>query len=138
MAKKNPPAWQQVVQIALDNVRHRGDGYDAWSKLNEEEQAAVRSFLTEHCGEDADAALEETCRQIKNPKWCTYFWVIFSFVILMGSACLCPTGLRNGRACAFCPSFGWWCCVRETCIRPGGGIRRVKCRRSGSIMWKPA
>ena len=81
MAKKIPE-WQQVLLVALNNVPHRQDGHDAWNRLNEEEQAAVRIFLIEHCGEEA-AALEETCGQIKHPKWWVYFWMIFSFVLLM-------------------------------------------------------
>ena len=83
MAKKNTPAWQQVVQIALNNVPQREDGHDAWNKLNDEEKVAVTDFLTEHCGEEAPAKLEEICGKIKHPKWWTWFWAIFSMAALV-------------------------------------------------------
>lgn len=60
MAKKIP-AWQQVVLIVLNGMYRVKNGQDAWAKLNEEEKAAVTDFLTEHCGEKAQSALEETC-----------------------------------------------------------------------------
>ena len=84
MAKKIP-AWQQVVLIALNNIPHREDGHDAWNKLNDEEKAAVMDFLTEHCGEEAPAMLEETCGKIKHPKWWGWFWGIFSLAALFAA-----------------------------------------------------
>lgn len=83
MAKKNTPAWQQVVQIALDNVPGRDNGRDAWNKLNDEEKAAVMDFLRVHCGEDAPAKLEEICGKIKHPKWWTWCWGILVFLLFM-------------------------------------------------------
>lgn len=85
MAKEKIPAWQQVLLIALNNIPHREDGHDAWNKLNDEEKAAVMDFLTEHCGENAQAALEETCGKIKHPKWWAWFWVIFSMAALVAA-----------------------------------------------------
>lgn len=61
MAKKNTPAWQQVVLTVLNGMYSVKDGHDAWNKLNDEEKAAVMDFLTEHCGENAQAALDEIC-----------------------------------------------------------------------------
>lgn len=83
MAKKNTPAWQQVVQIALNNVPERDNGRDAWEKLNEEERSAVMDFLREHCGEEAPAKLEEICGKIKHPKWWTWCWGILGFLLFM-------------------------------------------------------
>ena len=83
MAKEILPAWQQVLLVALNGVPHRENGHDAWMKLNEEEQSAVMDFLTEHCGENAQAALEEACGKIKRPKWWTWFWAIFSIVVML-------------------------------------------------------
>lgn len=85
MAKEKIPAWQQVLLIALNNIPHRENGHDAWNKLNDEEKAAVMDFLTEHCGENAQAALEETCRKIKHPKWWVWFWAIFSMAALFAA-----------------------------------------------------
>ena len=82
MAKKIP-AWQQVVLIVLNGMYRVKNGQDAWAKLNEEEKAAVTDFLTEHCGENAQAALEETCGKIKHPKWWGWFWAIFSMAALV-------------------------------------------------------
>lgn len=88
MSRKNLPAWQQVVQIALNNVPERDNGRDAWEKLNEEERSAVMDFLTEHCGEEAPAKLEEICGKIKHPKWWVWFWVIFSMAALFAAVFL--------------------------------------------------
>lgn len=86
MAKDITPAWQQVLLIALNNVPHREDGHDAWQKLSPDEQAAVTDFLSEHCGENAPAALEATCGKIKHPKWWVTFWAVFSLIIVCGAA----------------------------------------------------
>ena len=48
MAKRMVPAWQQVLLVALNNVRKAKNGRDAWDKLNDGEKAAVMDFLTEH------------------------------------------------------------------------------------------
>ncbi len=87
MAKKTFPAWQQVLLTALNNVPKAKNGHDAWAKLNDEEQAAMMDFLTEHCGENAQAALEESCGKIKREKWWNTLWVglavlIFSVLVV--------------------------------------------------------
>lgn len=61
MAKRNPPAWQQVVLIVLNGMYSVKDGHDAWAKLSDEERSAVTDFLTEHCGDNAQSALEDVC-----------------------------------------------------------------------------
>ena len=68
MAKKTVPAWQQVLLVALNNVPGAKNGRDAWNRLNDGEKAAVMDFLTEHCGDEAQAKLDETCGQVKQGK----------------------------------------------------------------------
>ena len=80
MAKEIMPAWQQVLLIALNNVPKAKTGHEAWEKLNAEEQSAVMDFLAEHCGEKAQAALEDACGKIQRPVWwrwplCGLLWV---------------------------------------------------------------
>jgi len=84
MKRKNLPAWQQVLLVALESVPKAKDGRDAWDKLNEEEKAAVMDFLAEHCGEDkAQDALEETCGKVKHGRgWQTTWGVLIGFGIL--------------------------------------------------------
>lgn len=106
MAKKNTPAWQQVVQIALNNVPERDNGRDAWEKLNEEERSAVMDFLTEHCGEEAPAKLEEICGKIKHPKWWTWCWVIFSMAALFAAVFLLVDWWESWTDMQFAP-FLW-------------------------------
>ena len=72
MKRKNLPAWQQVVLTVIESVPASKDGRDAWAKLNEEEKSAVNDYLIEHCGEEAEAKLEETCaiaRPSRLPEW---------------------------------------------------------------------
>ncbi|MBQ2928688.1 MAG: hypothetical protein IJD99_00570 [Clostridia bacterium] len=69
MRRKNLPAWQQVVLAALENVPKAKDGHDAWDGLNPEEQAGVMDFLNAHCGEEAQAKLEESCGMVKSQAW---------------------------------------------------------------------
>ena len=69
MARKNLPAWQQVVLTALNNVPKAEDGHDAWQKLNAEEQSAVMGFLNAHCGEETQTKLEESCGMVKSQAW---------------------------------------------------------------------
>ena len=61
MKRKNLPAWQRVVVTVIESVPASKDGRDAWAKLNEEEKSAVNGYLIEHCGDEAQAKLEETC-----------------------------------------------------------------------------
>lgn len=61
MAKKNLPAWQQVVLTALNGMFGVKNGHEAWDKLKDEEKGAVTDFLAEHCGENAPSALADTC-----------------------------------------------------------------------------
>ena len=68
MERKNTPAWQQVVLTVLNSMHRVKNGHDAWDKLKDEEKAAVMAFLTEHCGEKAEAALEDTCAQARPSK----------------------------------------------------------------------
>jgi len=75
MAKEITPAWQQVLLIALNNVPKTKTGHEAWEKLNAEERSAVMDFLTEHCGDDAPAALEEACGKIQRPVW--WRWLLW-------------------------------------------------------------
>lgn len=75
MKRKNLPAWQQVLLVALRNVPEAENGHDAWAKLNEEEQAAVMAYLTEHCGDEAQAKLEETCSMMKHSRWVVQCWI---------------------------------------------------------------
>ena len=106
MSRKNLPAWQQVVQIALNNVPERDNGRDAWEKLNEEERSAVMDFLTEHCGEEAPAKLEETCGKIKHPQWWVWFWVIFSMAALFAVGFLLVDWWESWTDMQFAP-FLW-------------------------------
>lgn len=78
MAKEIMPAWQQVLLIALNNVPKTKTGYEAWEKLNAEEQSAVLDFLTEHCGENAQAALEDACGKIQRPVW--WRWLLWGLL----------------------------------------------------------
>ena len=105
MARKIPD-WQQVLLLALNNIPHREDGHDAWDKLDEEEQSAVMDFLTEHCGENADTALEDTCSRIKHPKWWTWFWVIFSMVAMFAAGLLLLDWWESWTDMQFAP-FLW-------------------------------
>ena len=83
MAKKTVPAWQQVLLVALNNVPGAKNGRDAWDKLNDGEKAAVMDFLTEHCGDEAQAKLEETCGQVKQGKgWRTTVGLLIVLAIL--------------------------------------------------------
>lgn len=66
MKRKNLPAWQQVLLVALESVPKAKDGRDAWDKLNEEEKAAVMDFLAEHCGNDAQEKLEESYEMVQS------------------------------------------------------------------------
>lgn len=86
MARKDLPAWQQVVLTALNNVPEAEDGHDAWQKLNAEEQAAVMGFLGEHCGhasEQAKAMLAETAGMVKSrsEKWLITFGVVLAVIV---------------------------------------------------------
>ena len=72
MKRRQLPAWQQVLLVALESVPKAKNGQDAWDKLNEEEKAAVMDFLAEPGGEDAEARLRETCaiaRPSRLPEW---------------------------------------------------------------------
>ena len=78
MAKEITPAWQQVLLIALNNVPKTKTGHEAWETLNAEERSAVMDFLTEHCGDDAPAALEEACGKIQRPAW--WRWLLWGLL----------------------------------------------------------
>ncbi len=78
MAKEIMPAWQQVLLIALNNVPKAKTGHEAWEKLNAEEQSAVMDFLAEHCGEKAQAALEDACGKIQRPVW--WRWLLWGLL----------------------------------------------------------
>ncbi len=83
MKRKNLPAWQQVLLVALNNVPKAKNGRDAWNKLNDGEKAAVTDFLAEHCGEEAQAKLEETCGKIKHGRgWKTTLGLLIVLAIL--------------------------------------------------------
>lgn len=73
MAKKNVPAWQQVLLAALRNTPKARDGHDAWERMTDDEKSGVMGFLAEQCGaENAERALEESCAMIgrrKLPGW---------------------------------------------------------------------
>lgn len=73
MAKKNVPAWQQVLLAALRNTPKARDGHDAWARMTDDEKSGVMGFLAEQCGaENAESALEESCAMIgrrKLPAW---------------------------------------------------------------------
>lgn len=83
MNRKSLPAWQQVVLTALENVPEHDNGADAWQKLNAEEQAAIMDYLVTHCGDDAQAKLDETCAKIKHPKWWIVFWAILGIAVFV-------------------------------------------------------
>ena len=61
MAKKNTPEWQQVVLAVLNSMYSVKNGHEAWNKLTEEEKTAVNNYLAEHCGDEAQVKLDETC-----------------------------------------------------------------------------
>lgn len=89
MAKKALPAWQQVLLTALNNVPKAKDGHNAWQKLNENEQAAVMSYLGEHCGHDpeqAQAMLDETAGMVKAHKRGAWLLVVLVVLIITAAA----------------------------------------------------
>ena len=72
MKRKNLPAWQQVVVTVLNSMYSVKNGHEAWNKLTDEEKTAVNDYLAEHCGEEAQAKLEETCaiaKPSRQPEW---------------------------------------------------------------------
>ena len=73
MKRKNLPAWQQVVQVALNGMCGVKNGHEAWDKLKDEERAAVMDFLAEYCGENASSALADTCA-LPNRAGCRRDW----------------------------------------------------------------
>ena len=81
MARKLP-AWQQVLLVALNNVPGAKNGRDAWDKLNDGEKAAVMDFLTEHCGDEAQAKLEETTAMIGSGKRYAWLWVLLVMLVI--------------------------------------------------------
>lgn len=89
MAKKNLPAWQRVLLVALNNVPEAKDGHDAWEKLNGEEQAAVLEYLAEHCGADARAKLDEACEKPRYLRgWRKYLAFLGSLALVAGFTAL--------------------------------------------------
>lgn len=106
MAKKTIPAWQQVLLVALESVPEHDNGADAWQRLNPAEQAAIMDYLAAHCGDEAQAKLDETCAKIKHPKWWMMCWVIMSLVALMVIGLLLMTWLEEVRGARVVP-FLW-------------------------------
>ena len=87
MKRKNLPAWQQVLLVALRNVPEAENGHDAWAKLNEEEKSAVNDYLIEHCGDEAQAKLEETCSiaKFEGSEWRgVTVWLLIMAVVIAG------------------------------------------------------
>ena len=83
MAKRMVPAWQQVLLVVLNNVPKAKNGRDAWDKLNDGEKVAVMDFLTEHCGDEAQAKLDKTCGKVKHGKgWRTTVGLLIVLAIL--------------------------------------------------------
>lgn len=88
MAKKTYPAWQEVLLTALRCVPKPKDGHDAWSRLNEEEQAGVMVFLGEHCDGDPDRAkamLEETIALHKRTDWKDWLKLAFGVMVMVAA-----------------------------------------------------
>ena len=84
MKRKNLPAWQRVLLVVLRNVPEARNGHDAWTKLKEEEQTAIMDYLTEHCGDEAQAKLEETCGKMKHSRWTALCWaslIVVAFIV---------------------------------------------------------
>ncbi len=83
--RKKLPGWQQVLLVVLNNVPKAKNGKDAWDKLNDGDKAAVMGFLTEHCGNGAEAALEETfplARPHRLPRWLKRLLVVALYLAL--------------------------------------------------------
>lgn len=88
MAKKTYPAWQEVLLLALRCVPKAKDGDDAWSRLNEEEQAGVMVFLGEHCDGDpnrAKAMLEETIALYKRTGWKAWLGLVLVVMVMVAA-----------------------------------------------------
>ena len=98
MPRKNLPAWQQVVLVALRSVPEHDNGTDAWQKLNTGEQAAIMDYLMTHCGDDAQAKLEETCAKIKHPQWWIVFWTILGILVFAAGFMFLMIGLEEALA----------------------------------------
>lgn len=88
MAKKTYPAWQEVLLLALRCVPKAKDGDNAWSRLNEEEQAGVMVFLGEHCDGDPDRAkamLEETIALHKRTGWQAWLGLMLVVMVMVAA-----------------------------------------------------
>lgn len=72
-----------MLRVALESVPDAGNGRDAWEKLNDGEKAAVMDFLTEYCGDEAQAKLDEVCGKVKHGKgWRTTVSLLIILAIL--------------------------------------------------------
>lgn len=85
MKRMHLPAWQQVLLTVLENIPGAQNGSDAWDKMNEAEKAAVMDFLAAHCGNEAQARLDETCARIKHPRWWNWVWAIPALVVFVAA-----------------------------------------------------
>ena len=85
MAKRMVPAWQQVLLVVMESVPEHDNGADAWQRLNPAEQAAIMDYLAAHCGDEAQAKLEETCAKIKHPNWWIVCWVILGILVFIAA-----------------------------------------------------
>ena len=85
MKRKNLPAWQQVVVTVLNSMYSVKNGHEAWDKLTEEEQTAVNNYLTEYCGDEAQAKLEETCSMMKHSRWVVQCWTTLLVVAFIAA-----------------------------------------------------
>lgn len=85
MKRRQLPAWQQVLLVALESVPEHDNGADAWQRLNPQEQAAIMDYLVAHCGDDAQVMLEETCARIKHPTWWIVFWAILGIFVFVAA-----------------------------------------------------
>lgn len=131
MAKKTYPAWQEVLLMALRCVPKARDGHDAWSRLNEEEQAGVMAFLEEHCDQDPDRAktmLEETLVLYKRTGWKAWLGLVIGLVL----AVICVAGgiwldehteyYLHGHAMALLCALNL---RREWCALPGAKMAQI-------------
>lgn len=87
MAKKIYPSWQEVLLTALRSIPKAKDGNEAWSRLNEEEQAGVMAFLEEHSEGDPDRAktmLEETLALYKRTGWQAWLGLALAVIYVAG------------------------------------------------------
>lgn len=82
MAKKTVPAWQQVLLVALESVPEHDNGADAWQRLNPAEQAAIMDYLAAHCGDEAQAKLDETTAMIGSGKRYAWLWVLLVMLVI--------------------------------------------------------